>query len=118
MPTQQMLDRGDNEKELKENLDLLEELCEVAAIREANYKKRIEQYYNVRVVPYVFKQGDYVLRCNEASRVQSTGKLGPRWEGSYVIKSIAGKGAYELQTIGGLPVARTWNDMHLRKCYL
>ncbi|KAK1426837.1 hypothetical protein QVD17_15517 [Tagetes erecta] len=81
MPTRRMLNEGDNEQALKENLDLLEERREVAAIREAKYKKQIERYYNKRVVKQTFKEGEYVFRCNEASRVQSTGKLGPRWEG-------------------------------------
>ncbi|KAK1427879.1 hypothetical protein QVD17_16586 [Tagetes erecta] len=97
MPTQRMLINEDNnEKSLRENLDLLEKRREVVAIREAKYKKKVEQYYNKRVAPCVFKEGDYVLRCNDASRVQSTGKMGPRWEGPYVIKAVVGKGAYVL----------------------
>ncbi|KAK1433245.1 hypothetical protein QVD17_10154 [Tagetes erecta] len=118
MPTQRMLSEKDNDRILKENLDLLEERREIVAIREAKYKKQIEKYYNKRVKEHTFRKGDYVLRCNEVSRVQSTRKLGPRWEGPYIIQRVAGKGAYVLQTVGGLPIARTWNGVHLRKCYL
>ncbi|MDQ9816687.1 hypothetical protein RFZ01_20170, partial [Acinetobacter pittii] len=39
----------DNEKELRTNLDLLEERRDLAAIKEANYKKQLEKYYNAKV---------------------------------------------------------------------
>ena len=41
----------------------------MAAIREASYKKKIEQYYNARVQKVDFLPGDLVLRANEASNL-------------------------------------------------
>nr|GEU51771.1 reverse transcriptase domain-containing protein [Tanacetum cinerariifolium] len=38
-----------NDKRLRENLDLLEELREIASIREDIHKQKIERYYNTRV---------------------------------------------------------------------
>ncbi|GJT80302.1 reverse transcriptase domain-containing protein [Tanacetum coccineum] len=35
-----------NEEEMQLNLDLIQEMRETAAIREAKYKKKVEQYYN------------------------------------------------------------------------
>ena len=35
-----------NDNEINLNLNLLEERREIAAIREAKYKKKVEQYYN------------------------------------------------------------------------
>ncbi|GJY54728.1 hypothetical protein Tco_0446392 [Tanacetum coccineum] len=73
-----------NEEEQRLNLDLLqEERRETAAIREARYKSKMEQYYNKKVRPAGFRPGEFVYRRNEASRVEDQGKLGPKWEGPY-----------------------------------
>ncbi|XP_071729066.1 uncharacterized protein [Rutidosis leptorrhynchoides] len=60
---------------LKENLDLLEERRDAAAIREASNKQKISKYYNQRVKERTFRLGDFVWRNNNASRVKNTGKL-------------------------------------------
>lgn len=107
-----------NGREVLFNLDLLEESRDQAAIREARYKKKLEAYYNTRVRKEVFRLGDLVLRCNEASRQQSIGKLGPRWEGPYVIKEAHKGGSYKLADPNGNMVPRHWNDKHLKRFYV
>ncbi|GKE19197.1 hypothetical protein Tco_1426774 [Tanacetum coccineum] len=79
MPTYRtMMVREDfNKEELRLNLDLLQERREMAAIREARYKIKLEQYYNKRVQLTSFKPGDLVFCKKEASRVENQGKLGP-----------------------------------------
>jgi hypothetical protein len=72
-----------NEQELRLNLELLDERGEMAAIREAKYKRTHEQHYNARVKPNTFKVGEYVLWSNEAIRAESPGKLGPNRDGPY-----------------------------------
>ncbi|GJU58034.1 reverse transcriptase domain-containing protein [Tanacetum coccineum] len=84
MPTHRrmMIKEGEgNEEEMRLNLNLLTERREAAAIREARYKMKMEQYYNKRVRPVSFKVVEYVYRKNEASRMENLGKLGPKWEG-------------------------------------
>ncbi|MFS8014349.1 hypothetical protein Hanom_Chr15g01343501 [Helianthus anomalus] len=108
----------DNDQSLRAGLDLLEERREAAAISEAQYKKGLEKYYNKRVAKLSFKVGDYVMRDNEASRAEPAGKLGPNWEGPYVIQEDLGKGAYRLSRLDGTPVPRSWNIAQLKKCYL
>ncbi|GJV25913.1 reverse transcriptase domain-containing protein [Tanacetum coccineum] len=71
----------ENKEALEINLDLLEEQREQAAIREAKSKAKMERYYNSKIRSVSFKPGDLVYRNNEASRVEDTGKLGPKWEG-------------------------------------
>ncbi|XP_071713301.1 uncharacterized protein [Rutidosis leptorrhynchoides] len=83
--TERTANNENNEENLRVNLDLLEERREAAVIREASYKRMIEGYYNKRVKPSTFKVGEYVLRLNSASKVEYEGKLGPNWEGPYVI---------------------------------
>ncbi|GKC57902.1 reverse transcriptase domain-containing protein, partial [Tanacetum coccineum] len=82
MPTYKtmMIREGFNEEEILLNLDLLTERRELAAIREARYKTKLEQYYNKKVYLTSFKPGEFVIRKNEASRVEDQGKLGDRTE--------------------------------------
>ncbi|GKG05026.1 reverse transcriptase domain-containing protein, partial [Tanacetum coccineum] len=88
MPTYRTMmikDGKDNDEKIRLNLDLLAERREAAAIREARYKMKVEQYYNKRVRPMTFKVGEYVYQRNEASHVEDLGKLGPKWEGPYLV---------------------------------
>nr|GEU85800.1 reverse transcriptase domain-containing protein [Tanacetum cinerariifolium] len=45
------------------------------------------------------KGGEYVYRKNEANRVENLGKLGPKWEGSYLIVEAYQNGSYKLHTM-------------------
>ncbi|GJS53623.1 reverse transcriptase domain-containing protein [Tanacetum coccineum] len=107
-----------NEEEQRLNLDLLQERREAAAIREARYKSKMEQYYNKKVRPAGFRPGEFVYRRNEASRVEDQGKLGPKWEGPYRVTEAFENGSYKLQTMEDKIVPRTWHAINLRKCYL
>ncbi|GJV85480.1 reverse transcriptase domain-containing protein [Tanacetum coccineum] len=73
MPTYRTIhfNEAQNEEDMRLNLDLSQERRETAAIREAKYKKKVEQYYNKRVRPMSFKVGDFVYRKNAASRVKN-----------------------------------------------
>ncbi|XP_022028168.1 protein NYNRIN-like [Helianthus annuus] len=108
----------DNDRLLREGLDLLEERCEAAAISEEKYKKTQEKYYNQRVAQQTFKEGEYVMRDNEASRAEPSGRLGPNWEGPNILQEDLGKGAYRLSRLDGTAVPRSWNAAQLRKCYI
>ncbi|GJV65111.1 reverse transcriptase domain-containing protein [Tanacetum coccineum] len=91
---------------------------EAAAVREAKYKTKMEQYYNKRVRPAGFRPGEFVYRRNEASRMENEGKLGPNWEGPYRVTEAFENGSYKLQTMEDKVVPRTWHAVNLRKCYL
>nr|GFA34354.1 reverse transcriptase domain-containing protein [Tanacetum cinerariifolium] len=79
MPTYRIIhfNESKNKEEMRLNLDLSQERRKIAVIREAKYKKKVEQYYNKRVRPMSFKVGNFVYRKNAASRVENQGKLGP-----------------------------------------
>ena len=111
-----VLSRNDEEQRL--DLDLLQERREAAAIREAKYKAKVEQYYNRRVRPMNFRVGDFVYRRNEASRVENQGKLGPKWEGPYQVVEAYDNGSYKLQTADDREVPNAWHAINLRKCFL
>nr|GEV14607.1 reverse transcriptase domain-containing protein [Tanacetum cinerariifolium] len=120
MPTHRtmMIREDKNEDEMRLNMDLLKERREAAAIREAKYKTKIEQYYNQNVRLTSFKPDEYVFRKNEASRGEDQGKLGPKWEGPYRTTKAYQNGSYKLQTMGGKEVPRTWHAINLKKCYV
>ncbi|GKG03947.1 hypothetical protein Tco_0314334 [Tanacetum coccineum] len=120
MPTYHIaaVDAVHNDKELRLNLDLLEERRECAAIREAKTKLKMAKYYNARVRGVTFKLRDFVYRSNDASHAVGEGKLSPKWEGSYELTEALGDGAYKLRSTDGTVLPRTWNIANLKKCYL
>ncbi|GJX16870.1 reverse transcriptase domain-containing protein [Tanacetum coccineum] len=107
-----------NEKKRREDLDILEERRELASIKEAYYKQKLDGYYNKRVRPSTFKPGTYVLRLNNASKAEFQGKIGPTWEGPYIVTKAYRDGTYKLETLAGSPIDRTWNRSNLCKFYV
>ncbi|GJR42606.1 reverse transcriptase domain-containing protein [Tanacetum coccineum] len=97
----------------REDLDILEERREIASIKEAYYKQKLERYYNKHVRPSTFKQGTYVLRLNSSIIAEFQGKIGPTWEGPYVVKKAYRDGAYKLETLSD-----SWNGSNLLKIYM
>nr|XP_043629904.1 uncharacterized protein LOC122601206 [Erigeron canadensis] len=95
-------DPAQNEEAFRENLNLIEEIREMAHIRQAENKRQMAKYYNKKVRPITFKVGDHVWRKNEASRREDLGKLGP-----YKVKEEKGNGSYILTKLDGYPVPRT-----------
>ncbi|GKB43198.1 reverse transcriptase domain-containing protein [Tanacetum coccineum] len=91
---------------------------EMASIKEAYYKQWLEGYYNKNVKPSTFKLGTYVLRLNTTSKAEYQGKMGPTWEGPYVIRKAYGDRAHKLEMLSGEAVDRTWNGTNLRKFYV
>ncbi|GJX58194.1 reverse transcriptase domain-containing protein [Tanacetum coccineum] len=114
-----MIKEGEgNKEEIRLNLDLLTERREAAAIQEARYKMKVEQYYNKRVRSVYFRVDEYVCRKNEASRVEKLGKLGPKWEGPYLVVEAYQNDSYKLRTMDDREVPRVWHAINLRKCYM
>nr|GFC48683.1 reverse transcriptase domain-containing protein [Tanacetum cinerariifolium] len=111
MPTYRTtaIDVVNNDKELRLNLDLLEERRELAAINEARSKSKMTKYCNSRVRGVAFQPGNLVYRSNDASHAAAGGKLGPKWEGPYEVTDALGNEAYKLRSMDGTILSRTWN---------
>ena len=91
-----------NENTLRLNLDLLEEKREQALKLAEDYQRKIVRYYDRKVRPNSFKPSDLVLKKLLPSRKDPThGKLGPNWEGPYIVSQVIHPGNYELQTEEG-----------------
>nr|GEX63311.1 reverse transcriptase domain-containing protein [Tanacetum cinerariifolium] len=108
MPTYRtaVVDVVNNDKELRLNLNMLEERRKLAAVSEAKSKLKMMKYYNARVRGVAFKPGDFVYRSNDASHAVAGGKLGPKWEGPYEVTEALGNGAYKLRSTKGTVLPR------------
>ena len=99
------------------NLDLLDEKREQVLQRIEDYQRKTTKYYNQKVKPRRYKLGDLVLKKLLPARKNPThGKLGPNWEGLYIVSRIVRPGNYELQIEEGRTLSHSWNVDHL-KCF-
>uniref|UniRef100_A0A2N9I792 Uncharacterized protein n=1 Tax=Fagus sylvatica TaxID=28930 RepID=A0A2N9I792_FAGSY len=97
---------GENEGQLRLNLDLLDEARERAARRIALYQGKMARYHNAKVKLRRFEVGDWVLRkVTQATKDPSQGKLGPNWEGPYKIIQYYRRGTYHLEDRHGKKAA-------------
>jgi hypothetical protein len=105
----------ENNADLKETLDLLEEVGEAAHFREFAIKQRASRKHNTKVMPRNFKEGDLVLKRPMGK--DKGGKLAPNWEGLFRINEAFENGAYRLETLKGEVMPRTWKVSNLRFYY-
>ena len=91
-----------NDEALCLNLDLLVEKREQVLKRTEDYQKKTMRYYNQKVEPRSYKPGDLVLKKIMPARKSPThGKLGPNWEGPYIVSLVVRLGNYKLKTEEG-----------------
>ena len=57
----QWLDEDTNWQQLNHNLDLIDELRDMASLRTAAYHQQVAKYYNKNIRARTFKAGDWVL---------------------------------------------------------
>ena len=107
-----------NGEALSLNLDLLDEKHEQVLKRKEDYQRKMARYYNQKVKPRSYRPGDLVLKKLLPARKDPThGKLGPNWEGPYIISRVIRPGNYELRTEEGKILPHTWNAEHLKRFY-
>ena len=86
-----------NDEALRLNLDLLDEKREHVLRRTEDYQRKMTRYYNKKVKLRSYMPGDLVLKKLLPARKNPThGKLGPNWEGPYIISRVIRLGNYEL----------------------
>ena len=107
-----------NEEALRLNLDLQDEKHEQVLKRTEDYQRKTTRYYDQKVKPMSYKPGDLVLKKLLPARKNPThGKLGPNWEGPYIVSSVVRPSNYELQTEEGKTLPHAWNAKHLKRFY-
>ncbi|XP_057976091.1 uncharacterized protein LOC131163516 [Malania oleifera] len=107
-----------NNKELRSEIDLLEERQDQASLKVAAYQQRVAKFYNNRVKVRNFQAGDLVLRKTRNNPSESgSHKLKPNWEGPYRVTIEIKPGTYKLEDVGGKEIKNTWNSGMLKKYY-
>ena len=82
-------------KEAREDgVDLLEEGRLLALSRSAIYQQGLRRYYNRKVKPRSFQEGDLVLRLIQRTAGQH--KLSAPWEGPFVVSKALDNDSYYL----------------------
>ncbi|XP_070045946.1 uncharacterized protein [Nicotiana tomentosiformis] len=111
-------DEESNNEAMLINLEMLEERRDLAHVRMAAQKQRMERYYNQRTNLSYFKVGDLVLRkVTQNTRELNAGKLTSTWESPYRVSAITGKGSYELENHNRDKLPSNWNVAQLKKNY-
>ena len=78
-----------NEEALRLNLDLLDEKHDQVLKRTEDYQRKMARDYDQKVKPMSYKSGDLVLKkLLPARKNPAHGKIGPNWEGPYVVSRV------------------------------
>ena len=89
-----------NDRLLERSLDLVDERRKVAMVQLAYYQQKLKQGYDTCVKVRPLAPCDLVLRkVVSTAKNPSWGRLGPNWEGSCRITSVAGISAYFLEDL-------------------
>jgi len=101
----------ENNEGIRANLDVLDEIRELARITGEATKRRVERRYQTKVVPRDFKVDDLVLRRAHMTEVKDES---PKWVGPFRIREVLLGGEYRMETLDGTSIPRTWNAANLR----
>ena len=80
------------------------------------YQAQTKAWRDHTVIPREFNEGDLVLV--RTARTESRGKLEPKWEGPFIVKTKASPSAYRLTTPNGEDLEHSWNIDNLRKFFV
>ena len=110
--------KQENAELVIKDLDTVDELRELAAVRISSYQRCLANSYNKRVKPQMFQPGDLVLRKVFKNTTDPTaGKFQPNWEGPYLVVRAGESESYALDKLDGTPVPRMLNVIHLKRYY-
>ena len=97
----------------------------MALSRSSIYQQSLRRYYNRKVKPRSFQEGDLVLRLIQRTAGQH--KLSAPWEGPFIISKVLGNDSYYLidaqkprarkRDDSGKETERPWNANLLRRFY-
>jgi hypothetical protein len=80
------------------------------------YQVQTTTWRDNTVVPREFSEGDLILV--RTTRTESQGKLEPKWEGPYIVKTKASPSAYRLTTTSSEDLEHSWNIDNLQKFFV
>ncbi|SPT18084.1 unnamed protein product [Triticum aestivum] len=124
-PRVTMYTEEEAEEARQDGVDLLEEGRLLALSRSTIYQRSLRRYYNRKVKPRSFQEGDLVLRLIQRTAGQH--KLSAPWEGPFIISKVLGNDSNYLidaqkprarkRDDSGKEMERPWNANLLRRFY-
>ena len=100
---------------LKDAMDQLDEVRDVALLHSAKYQQALRWYHSRRVWGQAFNIGNLALRLVQSSKDRH--KLSLSREGPYVVVEVLRPGTYRLKTINGEVFINAWNIEQLCRFY-
>jgi len=89
----------ESNKEMRVNLDLLDEVRGEAHIKAKALKRRVEYKQKSKLRPRQFQVADLVMQ--KAHPYQLENKLSPKWTGPFRVIEVLGNETYRLETLEG-----------------
>ena len=80
------------------------------------YQVQTKAWRDNTVIPREFNEGDLTLV--RTTQKESWGKLEPKWEGPFIVKTKASPSAYRLATSSGEDLEHSWNIDNLREFFV
>jgi hypothetical protein len=96
--------------------DLIDEDRVLALEALDKYQVQTKAWRDNAVIPREFNEGDLVLV--RTTWTESWGKLEPKWEGPFIVKTKASPSAYRLATSSGEDLELSWNIDNLWKFFV
>ena len=101
---------------MKPSIDMIEAGKVQAAINLGKYQEETRRWKNKKVKPRDIKEGDLVLR--RTPKAKQKGKMYSKWEGPFIVASMARPEACRLRTLEGTEDPYSWNKDMLQKYYV
>ena len=109
-----MYEEREVELDQQDNLDALEEECDVAKARSSFDQQQAQRYQSREVRAKTYNVGELVLRLPDMKK----DKLKPKWEGPFIIDQVLTGGAYRLRNASDNRLEpNPWNASSLRRFY-
>jgi hypothetical protein len=80
------------------------------------YQAATKSWRDKTVIPKDFVERDLILI--RTPRIESQGKLEPKWEGPFIVKKKTSPNSYRLADQTGADLEHSWNIDNMRKYYL
>src|SRR6185312_1307015 len=104
------------DEDSKPTIDTIEAIKTQAAINLGKYQDETRRWRNKKVRPREIKEGDLVLRRIRKNKLW--GKMYSKWEGPYLVASMARPEACRLRTLEGVEEPYSWNKDMLQRYYV
>ena len=104
------------EEDMKPSIDTIKAGKIQAAINLGKNQEETRRWKNKKVKPRDIKEGDLVLR--RIPKAKQKGKMHSKWEGPFIVASMARPEAYRLRTLEGTEDPYSWNKDMLQKYYV